>query len=194
MVKQKLIFYIFFLLNVSLLEAVPITISPHISFDVYPKKSEVTKLLLNENYDEKELQKFKIGDTYINISLSGFNCAYYFKNSKNKIKNNYARLNYSLELVSHNNSKFSGKIKKIEIHSGNNVTVINDDIIFENMNNNVYNNNYYSCMTKSSKVEFVLSPSNTIYFVVYFQIDDQEYIIEQEYQIIKKKHFIELND
>ncbi len=192
MVKQKLFLYIAFFMNISSLDALPIMIAPNVTFDVKPEVSEVTKLILNENYDEDKIQKFLIDDIYLNINLSGFNCGYSYKLDKNKIKNNYVRLRYNFELVSHNNSQPSAKIKRIEIHSADNITVINNELTFREMEVNFYNKSYYSCTTELSRVEFILSPSKAITFLVCFEINGQEHTIAQEYQITRKKHLIEL--
>lgn len=178
----------------SLLEAFPIAFWPNITFDVKPEKTEVTKLVLNESYDKDKIQQFLIDDTYFNIHLSGFDCSYYYKTDKNKIKNNYVRLRYNFDLLSHNNSKPLAKVNRIEIHSGDNITVINNEQFFREMKKNFYNKDYYSCTTELTYVEFILSPSNKISFLVFFEINGQEHLIEQEYQITRKKHLIELLD
>ena len=195
MVKHKLFIILIIFMTINRLSAFPFTISPNITFQVLPVKSEIIKFLWNENYQKDKLENLRINDFFLNINLSGLNTGYNLKTEKNKIKNNYVKLNYRLELVSNNNLKFTGEIYKIEIHSGNNVSVINDDISFSEMKQNLYNKNYYSCTTKTSIIEFPLDdPSGYISILVFLKIDGYQKTIKQKYQIIQKKHLIQLKD
>ena len=63
------------------------------------------------------------------------------------------------------------------------------------MKQNLYNKNYYSCTTKTSIIEFPLDdPSGYISILVFLKIDGYQKTIKQKYQIIQKKHLIQLKD
>ncbi len=63
------------------------------------------------------------------------------------------------------------------------------------MKQNLYNKNYYSCTTKTSIIEFPLDDSSGyISILVFLKIDGYQKTIKQKYQIIQKKHLIQLKD
>ena len=65
MVKHKLFIILIIFMTINRLSAFPFTISPNITFQVLPVKSEIIKFLLNENYQKDKLENLRINDFFL---------------------------------------------------------------------------------------------------------------------------------
>lgn len=192
MVKSKYIFFVYFFLFTDILSAFPFIFSPNTKFKIYPEKSEIIKYIQNTSYEIDALNKIKYQNYYFNNRLFGL--SYDYSKDKIKLKDNYVKAIYSLELISKQQIAFNGKLIKISFISGDYKTDVLFDEVFSEIYTNVYNAEFNSWSTPSKIVEFRLDKSDFLTMIVFFEENGIEYSISQNFSISKKKHLIELMD